>query len=157
MNKRISILIAGVGLILIAGFGILLVNKDEPTVETITTQTASSNLSELVNKPWSWQKAVYSNGTIVTANDPENFIIVFNEDGTFSSTTDCNNLVGKFTIDLSSLTFNDIASTQMFCENSQEQTYSAILHDSKSYTITADGNLQIQLNTNAGVASFNKQ
>lgn len=154
MNKRITVLIAIVGIILIAGVGILLSNKEEANTDIGSNQSTSSPSSNLVNRPWVWQNATYSDGKTISVNTPESFILVLNNDSTFSSTTDCNNMVGKYTLDGNSLAFVDIASTLMFCEASQEQEYSAILQDTKSYTITPDGNLQLLLNTSAGIANF---
>ena len=55
------------------------------------------------------------------------FTITFSKDGKVSGTTDCNGFGGTYTLNGGELSFGPLASTLMFCENSQESEFLAML------------------------------
>jgi len=53
----------------------------------------------------------------VTPNKAEDFVLSFTQDGHFSATTDCNNLLGNYKIDEGkTIEFSQIASTKKACQ-----------------------------------------
>ena len=65
-------------------------------------------------KTWTWQRTTYNNDTEVVPNEIEAFTLTFNEDGTYSGTTDCNSFNGSYTLEGSALTFGPPIATLMF-------------------------------------------
>ena len=76
--------------------------------------------------------------------------LVFNEGGSFSGNSGCNTYTGLFVTDGEELTFENIAGTEIFCEDpegimDQEALYLELLGDAEGYRITPDGRLEIVL------------
>ncbi len=141
--------------VILAMIGLLFSFKNEVVV--VRTPDISNNTTSdalLDQGPWMWQKVTYNDGNSVTANDPENFILAFEPSNRLSSTTDCNNLAGEYSVDGQNLSITNLASTMMYCDNSQESTYSQMLQDVSQYQIASDGTLELKLKTNGGVAVF---
>lgn len=134
----------------------------KPTNGTITTTppTPSTDtpsvvaLRSLTGKTWHWISTTYNTQAKTTPKDSTRFALAFRADGTFSSTTDCNGVGGKFTLTGSSLTFSEMMSTLMYCEGSQENEYRAIFNQGHTYSILKNGDLRIDLKDNAGYAIF---
>ena len=84
----------------------------------------------------------------------EAFTISFNKDGRVVGTTDCNNFMGGFTVDGSKLSFGPLASTMMFCQDSQELEFTKLISETKSYLITDDGKLALELPFDSGSVIF---
>ncbi len=62
-----------------------------------------------------------------TPKKPSKFSLRFFENGTFSATTDCNSMSGKYVKDDFTLSFSEVVSTLMFCDASQEQIFSNLV------------------------------
>jgi heat shock protein HslJ len=106
----------------------------------------------LTDGSWRWVSAEL-NGSELKPNKPEAFVLTLSTDARFASSTDCNQLVGSYTVDGANLTFGQIASTMMYCEGSQEGEYSALLAETSSYKIK-DTMLTLQLKDNKGTMQF---
>lgn len=152
MNKQLNILVIIGFVILLVFFGIMIERKRDN--QDVLNGGQSTSQSELrIAGPWAWKNVEYSNGSGESASDSQQFILAFEDDNRFSSTTDCNNVSGSYTLDGNNLKFENMLSTQMYCEDSQETTYIQVLGDTKSYEI--NGNLlKLFLNTDNGVANF---
>jgi heat shock protein HslJ len=64
--------------------------------------------------------------------------ITFNQDGTMAGTAGCNGFSGKYTVEGDQLTFSDIVSTLMACEEpvmQQEEIMYLVLTDTASFEI----------------------
>ena len=95
-------------------------------------------------------------GSIVAPEEPAAFTLTFSEDGTFSSTTDCNSTFGQYTADdaTGQLSFGQMASTLMACPGETlESTYTTQLSGAASYLVR-DGNLYIALQFDSGIMEF---
>lgn len=73
-------------------------------------------------------------------SEPQNvsdFVITFNSDNRFAATTDCNNLMGDYTVENGTeLSFGTIASTRMACPEGDFQTeFTALLVGTESYSV----------------------
>jgi len=105
-------------------------------------------------KPWVWVSALYNDGTTVTPNKAGKFVITFGADGKFSATTDCNSVSGSYTATKTTISFGNMMSTLMFCEGSQESTFTKILGSAQSYQFTSKGELVFNLEFDSGSAIF---
>jgi heat shock protein HslJ len=115
---------------------------------------ATANRQLLIQKKWTWVKTSYSNDTELTPHNPEAFTLTFTEEGSFSATTDCNEIGGQYTIVDTMISFESMMSTEMFCENSQEQIFSSMLSEIESFTFSEEGFLQFSLKNEKGVSLF---
>lgn len=88
----------------------------------------------LTMKTWVWN------------TDPK-FSITFTDAGTFSATTDCNNMSGSYNVEMGSLSFDEVASTLMYCEGSRESEFGKILASTQSYRFTTKGELVLDIRT----------
>ncbi len=96
---------------------------------------------------WVWKNTKTKNGDIITPKK-DDFAITFNEGGRITSTTDCNNIMAEYKVEENNkLTFNSLASTKMYCQDTQENIYAEQLNNVISYKI--DGN-NLMLNLKDG-------
>jgi heat shock protein HslJ len=115
---------------------------------------ANPNSIKLDMKTWTWVSAM-SDGNEVVPRQAEAFTLTFGSDGTFSATTDCNRVRGGYTTQGSELTFGEgMAATRMFCADSQETVFTALLAKTASYTFTSRGELVLQLADDSGSMTF---
>ncbi len=106
---------------------------------------ADPNVMQLNMKTWGWISTTKGDGEIFVPNNAVAFSITFEEEGQFSATTDCNSTGGSYAVDGQNLTFSNIFSTKMFCENSDESDFVAFLMDVSSYQFTSKGELLLTL------------
>jgi len=109
--------------------------------------------ASLTSQTWTWVAALYNDGREILPQDPQAFTISFGTDGSFNATTDCNQMGGTYATEGDQITFSDISMTKMFCEGSQEGTFSELLTDTQSYH-TADGELIFDLKFDSGSVMF---
>lgn len=119
----------------------------------IQSANKEQTTAQLTSKPWTWLSLTRSSGQEIKPQQPDSFILSFETNSRFSSTTDCNGMAGIFSTENSKIYFSDVASTMMYCEGSKEQTYSQIFADARTFTITRDGILEIKLQ-NDSIARF---
>ncbi len=119
------------------------------------TNTAPDKPALTANS-WQWVNAGTTDGTIVKPLKPTSFILKFNEDGTMTSTTDCNSLSASYTVNRGQLTLGTIAATKKFCaSNSQEGQYLAFLAKVDSFMISR-GDLILMFKMDTGTMEFQK-
>ena len=103
----------------------------------------------LTGKTWTWESRD-PNGNDIAAiyvSNPENYTLLFNEDGTFNAKLDCNNAVGQYATSNIELPqpsiFMELGATQMaLCsEESLDQDMSAMFGPAQNYEILEDGNV----------------
>ena len=105
-------------------------------------------------KTWEWITVTYNDGKSIKPKKPKVFTIQIKTDGTFSATTDCNQLSGKVIIKNKSIQFSGITSTRMFCEGSQEADFQKVLEQAASYFFTSKGQMIVDLSHDSGSAQF---
>lgn len=105
-------------------------------------------------KKWYWVKTQMNNGTITTPKVNDKFTLIFNKDGSVSIGTDCNSMGGKYITKGNILTFNQMMSTMMYCEGSQEQEFSSKLNEVASYLFTSKGELILEIKMDSGTMVF---
>ena len=105
-------------------------------------------------KPWKWIKTIYNNDTEENPAATNAFILTFKDNGAFSATTDCNVLNGAYKIDEHKITFENIAATMKYCENSQEHMFTKMLKETQSFFFTGRGELILELKFDTGSVIF---
>lgn len=117
------------------------------------------NPSSLVGKKWLWVRTDLPQGKQIGPN-PTNkkpFVLEFQSNKTFSSTTDCNSVSGVYSIDGEVLSLGKMVSTLMACpEGTRESDYTTGLSRVASYAIVSD-ELRLILWKDLGVMIFKKQ
>jgi heat shock protein HslJ len=102
---------------------------------------------------WLWSYTFFADKTRTAPTDGSKFVLSFANNGTFTSTTDCNSLGGTYKAGASSLMFSKMTATLMGCPNSHEGDYSSELAQTTSYTIAAD-QLFLNMGNRAGTMVF---
>ncbi len=116
---------------------------------------ADPSIMTLDMKAWTWVKTTYNNDTELVPSSTDAFTLSFKNDGTFSATTDCNNMGGSYEINENQIMFGeDIVMTRMFCEGSQEQEFASLLGQIQSFFFTSKGELVFDLKFDSGSAMF---
>ena len=97
--------------------------------------------NQLTQTKWQWKEFKRSDGSILAPapQDEHKFILIFNDNGKFSSTTDCNQLSGIYSIDREALSIGEINSTLMACESeNKEIIYRDALEKAASYSLSGN-------------------
>lgn len=115
---------------------------------------ADAGSMTLEMKKWTWVKTNRSNATELVPKKLDAFTLTFKSDGTFSATTDCNSMGGKYETKDSKLTFGQVVTTELFCEGSQEKEFSKMLGEVESYQFTNKGELVLGLKSENGSSIF---
>lgn len=106
---------------------------------------------------WVWLQTTAS-GQVTGPSTAEAFTLTFNPQGHASMGTDCNSGTGAFLVGPQrQLSMPLIATTRMFCEGSNEGDYYAQLGLVESYSITADGVLELHLGGDGGTMEFSPE
>jgi len=121
---------------------IVTIHPVEENQNTFVEQTnpafTITEINKLENKKFSWLRTELTGKTNLVSKSPLSFILNFNKDLKFSSSTDCNNNSGIYKFSGSNLSFSEIIATRMFCENSQENDYIEQLSNVESFEISGD-------------------
>lgn len=108
--------------------------------------------SPLTQHTWKWVRSE-SDGVVLVPQNKDAFTLTFGIDGNARITTDCNTMSGQFDSRGYSITFNQLASTLMYCEGSQEAEFVKIIHAVHAYSITDTNELELRFGK-SGVATF---
>ncbi len=117
----------------------LVFSKIEEKNQAQKTQTA--NLSFTLHQ-WKWKKTVTGEGNVITPKK-DVFVLSFTNHGTFSATTDCNTIGGNYIVSERKIDLENIMSTMMFCEDTQEQEFSGMLQGVNGYVFEKTGELSL--------------
>lgn len=112
------------------------------------------SLDKIVGKNWQWQKTLSYDNSVFTPKKPEAFSLTLKKDGTFTGTTDCNGIFGKYTAKDGNLKFSNIGQTLMYCENSEEVKFTSYLNQVVGYLSNQDQNLVLKLEYDSGSMIF---
>jgi len=105
-------------------------------------------------KSWNWVSTYYNDGAEIKPNKEGIFVLTFNIDGRFSLKTDCNSVAGKYSVNPSAISFTQMVSTKMYCENSQETQFTEMLKKVRSYLFTSKRELVLELAYDSGGMIF---
>jgi heat shock protein HslJ len=122
-------------------------------VPTATELTASTEVVSLTTNAWQWVS--FTNPVEQFAIDePQNYVLTFNEDGTVNIIADCNNASGSYTTDGSSISIQVGPMTMAACPpDSRSDDFIKYLGFAAIYFFK-DGNLFIDLFADGGTLEF---
>lgn len=118
------------------------------TATVAPNQTGTGNATpEFIGTTWEWTATETMDGVNQTVvNDSAAHTIVFNKDGSYGITADCNIGGGNYTVNGSALNLTSPITTLIWCGNeSHEQLYLASLQNVTAYSVTPAGKLQLAL------------
>lgn len=127
---------------------------DEENMTSIKETESNSETIDLTTKKWTWEKTVYADDTELKPSKKDAFTLTFKKDGNVSMSTDCNGGAGTFTISGATLTFGSIASTKMYCEDSQENVFYNLINQTNGYSMNTKGELIFNLKDEKGSMYF---
>jgi heat shock protein HslJ len=103
---------------------------------------------------WQWESFQSGDGTVVQPADSSRYWLEFFDDGSLQGRIDCNDAVGSYETDGSSLDLL-VGRTMLVCkEGSLGDEFVGYLADASSYVIR-DGKLAMSLPADAGIVTFN--
>jgi putative lipoprotein len=105
----------------------------------ISACTAKQSSGSL-NGPWKLTSYGSANAPTPAVADTESGL-TFNEDGTVTGNSGCNGFGGSYTVDGDRVTFKDIVSTLMACDDprmAQEEAVHKVLTDTATFKIEGD-------------------
>jgi heat shock protein HslJ len=129
-------------------------SEPDPIVVEDFEGEADPDRMTLTMTKWNWISALYTDGKKLTPKQQGKFTLTFSNNGTFSATTDCNSMGGKYKATKTDVTFSEIMSTLMYCEGSQESEFASILQNASHYHFTSRGELILGLKLDSGTATF---
>lgn len=106
---------------------------------------ADTSKMTLGMKTWEWISTDYNGNEIVKPSSGKKFTLTFETNGNFSASTDCNKVGGKYSTKNNNIIFDEIFSTLMFCDGSQETQFTKMLSDAKKYSFTSKGELILDI------------
>jgi heat shock protein HslJ len=114
--------------------------------------------TDIYSGTWVWEKTIMNDGTAITPDKAGAFSLTFVMGGRVSGKTDCNDFTGNFAITQEeSIAFNQLASTEMFCPDSQENIFLDEIQNVDRYLFDKSGNLVFNLKFDSGSVYFKKQ
>lgn len=109
----------------------------------------------LAGSSWMWVGIIDSSSqTVFAPRRPEAYMLQFT-DSRLSSRTDCNTIGGNYEVDGSNIIIGEIMSTLMFCEDSDEGTYSTSLSEVVSFE-EKNGSLYLYTKDNSALVFNNR-
>ena len=111
---------------------------------------------EITGIQWQWAELTETEpASQSVVPDPENYVLVLNDDGTANIKADCNQVQWTYTLDGTSLTFDTLGpSTMAFCgEDSLDQLFLSKLGTGGTVSVE-DERMVLELNENAGRMVF---
>ena len=139
MHRTIPMALAAIAVLLVAACG----------------GGGGSSNDAVVGVLWQWNGLQETQPASLSAvPDPENYLLVLSDDGTFSAKADCNNMAGTYTLSGSDLTLEPGPMTLVACPpGSLSDKYVHLLAQVESQTVT-DGQLSLGLKNGAGSMFF---
>jgi heat shock protein HslJ len=126
-------------------------------VSSQIVQDEGSSAPELVGPVWLWQQTLMNNDDQFIPDNPGNYNLQFNSDGTVAIQADCNRVGGSYTLDGSQLAIELGPSTLVACpEGSLGDQFVKNLGEANSYFFDGD-DLIISLMFDSGSMRFGPQ
>ncbi len=115
---------------------------------------ADPSRMKLGMKTWNWVYTLYNDETEFKPKTPTKFTLTFRPDNTFSATTDCNGVGGKYTVNGNQIVFSEMMATLMYCDGSQEADFRKGLENVQSFFFTSKGELVFDIKYDSGSMVF---
>jgi heat shock protein HslJ len=124
-----------------------------PGAGTGTTVTSADQITGIL---WQWNSLEETTpATLSVVPNPENYTLVFQDNGVFNIQSDCNSAAGAYKLEYESLTMTLGPSTMAFCgEESLDDEFQILINKVGSGSISPDGQLWLYLKASAGRMTF---
>ncbi len=124
-----------------------------PALGQEATETPEADAPSLVGSVWQWvQFGSGAEAFDVTASD---YTVTFTEDGSLHVRADCNVGSGSYTVEGSTLTVGNIATTRALCPpESLSQDFLQYLSQVAVFSFTEDGELLLEASADSGTLTF---
>ena len=124
-------------------------------IPDVSEQTSST--ADLTGVVWQWQTTLMNNDDQFTPDNPANYTLQFNADGTFTAQADCNQVSGSYTLENSQLSIVPGPSTMAACpEGSLGDQFVKNLGEANRFLFEGD-DLIISLMFDSGSMRFSPQ
>lgn len=107
----------------------------------------------LFSKEWVWVRTEIGSAQKITPFGRE-FVLKISPEGNFTSSTDCNNLIGNSIVLNNKIYFRDFGQTKKFCPKSREVDYTSNLEDVVKFRFDEKRRLILDLKDNSGFMVF---
>lgn len=100
-------------------------------------------------KTWNWISTTDTSGdsNTIKPRAPRDFALTFKKDKTFFITTDCNSFTGVYAINKENISLKSTSSTQLYCENAQEESFVKMVLTATRYSFTSENELLLTLSS----------
>lgn len=147
--------IIGLGIIGFVIYAFLHPRQPEPVIVKDTPSSTQQEQKNNLQGTWQWvETRPAPDGEENPQPKSDKFSLRFSNELRVSGTTDCNNFMGSYSAEGDSLEFGPLASTLMFCLDSQESEFHQLLAATMSYSFDVDGSLLLILDQNKGTLVF---
>ncbi len=109
---------------------------------------------DLLVGTWQWKHTQYNNNEEIAPRETNDFTITFNNDGTLSGTTDCNNYFGSYTYKKGAISIGSLGMTLKYCEGAQESIFLEMLQETHRAFLSKPGELSLLLPFDTGSIVF---
>lgn len=118
------------------------------------TQPATDNAQKLMGVVWKWEQTLFNDGKLVTAADPNRYLIEFGADNRLSIQADCNRVLGTYTTQANQITLTLGPSTLVACPpDSQADEFTTQLGNVGSFLFDGD-KLILEIKFDSGSMTF---
>jgi heat shock protein HslJ len=125
-----------------------------PAIAAPATLTTAFVTSGLQKNPWKWEQTKYADGSVVTAADPNRYLLEFQPKGVALVVADCNTIRAGYAVNGNQVTFKPGPGTLVACPP-DSQANDFINGLAKASTVSfPDGKLVFNLKDNGGTMTF---
>lgn len=125
-------------------------NENKIKIQEKKTEIISAKLFE---KDWVWVESHLNDSQKIKPRLGL-YTIKFNKDGKFTTTSDCNNISGKFEATEKSIIFKDVIVSTKFCPKSLESNFVSEITQIRSYYINENKELILNIADEKGYMIF---
>ncbi|MEI7688651.1 MAG: META domain-containing protein [Candidatus Nomurabacteria bacterium] len=111
-------------------------------------------ISKIIDRKWVWLKAINYDDSVFSPAKVDAFSLTFNKDGTFTGTTDCNSIFGKYIVENGNIKFSSTGQTKMFCDSSEEIKFTTYLSQVVGFKFNGEEDLVLNLEYDSGSMIF---
>jgi heat shock protein HslJ len=110
--------------------------KPTTSVKPTASPVAPAQMgAKLVGRKWEWITQNFKDGTISTTSNPASFTVTISSNGTFTGTTDCNQLGGTYSVSGTSFTFRPVVTSKLHCGTTDEERFTQLLNDVRTFKL----------------------
>jgi heat shock protein HslJ len=127
-----------------------------PKITQVPDLKNQEYLDKLLSNEWYWVETVVGSSVGIKPYNLSAFRIKFNEDLTFNSSSDCNNMGGQFEVFENKIKFKEIVKTEMYCMKSRETEYVEGLSNAQEFMFDGNNELILKFQDSNSYMRFKK-